>query len=138
MLTYADKLVLGKDLNSRVLAAIARHGIPGWTRVALHTTIDDQPPAIRNAFRVLTTGYPEREGELLVGRASKRVTTGAQGIEVGGERDRQTDIERERERESRGIQWGSTEVGKSREDSGYSSRRFLGTFVVLELKHAVV
>jgi hypothetical protein len=138
LLTYADKLVLGKDLNARVLRAIARHGIPGRTRVAMHTTIDDQPPAIRNAFRVLTTGYPERDRDLLVGRGRKRVMTEAQGMQVGGERDRQRDRERERERVSMGIQGGSTEVGNSREGSGYNSRRFLGTFVVLELKHAVV
>jgi hypothetical protein len=132
-------LVLGKDLNARVLRAIARHGIPGKTRVAMHTTIDDQPPAIRNAFRVLTTGYPEREREHLVGRGSKRVTTGAaQGMQVGEERDRERERQRQRQRQSRGIQGGSTEVANSREGSGYNSRRFLGTFVVLELKHAVV
>jgi len=99
LLTYADKLVLVKDLNTRVLRAIARHGIPGKTRVAMHTTIDDQPPAIRNAFRVLTTGYPERERELLVGRGSKRVTTGAQGMQVGEERERERERDRDRDRD---------------------------------------
>ena len=36
--------------------AIARHGRQGYTRVALHTTISDQPSSISDAYRVLFVG----------------------------------------------------------------------------------
>jgi hypothetical protein len=76
--------------------------------------------------RVLASRAPSRQGK------QESDDRGA------GETERQRDRETERERESRGIHGGSTEVANSREGSGYNSRRFLGTFLVLELKHAVV
>ena len=44
---------LSRSLGSQ---AIARHGRQGYTRVALHTTISDQPSSIADAFRVLFVG----------------------------------------------------------------------------------
>ena len=38
------------------IQAIARHGRQGYTRVALHTTISDQPSSISDAYRVLFVG----------------------------------------------------------------------------------